>query len=56
MRYREAGNWWVCPGWDGEGCCAFAAETFTEDKLIVKPSGPSSRWGFRAAVPATLDA
>ena len=35
MRYRFAGDWWVCPGWDGEGCCVVEAELV--DDYIVQP-------------------
>lgn len=54
MRYRPAGKWWVCPGWDGEGCCAFEAERLGEDMALVEPvpGWPPSRHGFRLARPA----
>jgi len=27
MKWREGPMWWVCPGFDGEGCCEISAET-----------------------------
>jgi hypothetical protein len=51
MRYRAAGHWWVCPGWDGEGCCAVPAELVTTEATAYEPVPGSqpSQWGFRAA-------
>src|SRR5215813_9483477 len=53
MRYRPAGHWWVCPGWDGEGCCAVGAELVMDATGVVfEPdlsSGPL-QWGCRRAV------
>lgn len=65
MRFRFAGDWWVCPGWDGEGCCAVAAElvadyiarhaeaeTADSPVLVAVPVEGSrpSQWGFRPAI------
>jgi hypothetical protein len=65
MRFRFAGDWWVCPGWDGEGCCAVAAELVADHlarhpeagaadvpALVAVPveSSPPSCWGYRAAI------
>ena len=60
MRYRAAGHWWVCPGWDGELCCALAAELLPDlaaellpgQHLAVTPAGMPSQWDYRAAIPA----
>lgn len=51
MRYRAAGHWWVCPGWDGEGCCAVEAERVTSEAAACEPwpGSKPSRYGFRAA-------
>lgn len=57
MKYREAGEWWVCPGYDGEGCIALPAESIPADSvtpvMVYAPSvtSPVSRWGYRMAVP-----
>jgi hypothetical protein len=57
MRYRARGHWWVCPGWDGEGCCAIEAERVLEEPALFQPAPGSrpSQWGFRPAVPAVQD-
>ena len=56
MRYQAAGEWWVCHGWDGEGCCALEAEMLDEDRMVVEPAANSqpSQWGYRPAVPASV--
>lgn len=54
MRFRFAGDWWVCPGWDGEGCCAVTAEQVEADRdryARVRPAGTPSVHGFRTAIP-----
>jgi hypothetical protein len=51
MRYEAAGDWWLCHGWDGEGCCALGAEMVGGLGLtVVRPEGEPSRHGYRLAV------
>jgi hypothetical protein len=55
MRYRKAGNWWICLGWDGERCCCVAAELvshFKGHEMVLTPAdgAPPSQWGYRTAV------
>lgn len=55
MKFRFAGDWWVCPGWDGEGCCAVTAEQAEGNRGVyarVRPVGEPSVHGFRVAIPA----
>jgi hypothetical protein len=55
MCYREAGHWYVCPGWDGELCCpAELAEHFAGPEMVLVPAPGSqpSQWGYRPAVVA----
>jgi hypothetical protein len=54
LRYRPAGHWWVCLGWDGERCCAIPAElveAFIGDQMACTPvpGAKPSRWGYRPA-------
>ena len=54
MKFRFAGYWWTCPGWDGEGCCAVTAEQVEANRdryRQVRPVGPPSAHGFRMALP-----
>ena len=58
MRYEAAGDWWLCHGWDGEGCCAFGAEMDGGFWLTVRPdmNCPPSAHGYRRAVTVSVGA